>query len=175
MKTIKNIVVINFQTIRKLLIIFITIMLLGASCNKDYLEDVTGEWYIKNSTYQTLILHLPHSLFPWFNVEIGDSLLIGDCTKYYTNSPNFDFWYHIAIYPNNKDIKHLEVFSKDSVLLKTWDYLDNGLLGKQLFDESSWQYYQRPFNNTNKDGTYTYMRSIWVFDIMPEDIIKKDD
>jgi len=125
-----------------------------------------GEWYVKNNTNQTLTLSfLPKRYWKNRDVAPGDSVPIqmSKFTEKVKTKPYFDLLPQTMVFYGD-DI--VEVLSKDSVLLKTWNYADKDQPDKQFFKESSWRYYKNPKAS---------MDAIWVFDIMPEDIIKKDD
>ena len=155
---------------KKVISLFAT-MLLIVACDppQDY---HVGEWYAKNYTEQTLTLSFPPDRY-WQNKDVapGDSVLIQIFYFEYKGKiiPYFDRLPQRMVYYSGENIS-LDLLSEQGDLLKRWRYLDKDLPGKQFFKETFWRYYERP------GGRFTTaITAIWVFDIMPEDLIKKDD
>ena len=132
-------------------------------------DHYTGEWYVKNNTEQTLTLSFPPYENYWQSKDVapGDSVLIQIHEFEYKEKikPYFDHLPQRMASFSGEDIS-LDLFSEKGDFLKRWRYLDKDLSGKQFFKESSWRYHKNP-----KASIY----AIWVFDIMPEDLIEKDD
>ena len=161
-----RIVAFNMRTIG-IVILSLSPIFLGILCGRINEDRHHGSWLVKNCTNQTLILdysleNVRSSIAP------GNSILIGTEIFPYDDKilPYFDRLIRIYINTGVKDMS-FKVLSKDSVLLRTWSYSDRDLPGKQFFKESSWRYNERK----KKD----LILATWVFDIRPEDIIKKDD
>ena len=156
-----RIVTFNMRTIG-IIILSLSPIFLGILCEPDYHR---GEWYVKNYTDQTLTISFPPHYWKNKDVVSGDSVLIQmfKFTEKAKTIPYFDLFPRTMVSYGYNTVK---IVSKDSILLKTWNYSDRDLPDKQFFKESSWRYYKNPKAS---------MDAIWVFDIMPEDIIKKDD
>ena len=146
-------------------------MFFSFKCGKETHLEITGEWYIKNSTDQILTVYFPPFSY-WKKMEIGDSLSLFDS---YNDPPNFEDWPKFVArwYPKYEDML-LKISSENGTLLKAWCYSEKELPGKQLFKESSWRCYQLLCNNTYFSNS-TYLRTIWVFDIFPEDLTGEGD
>jgi len=159
----------NMRTIG-IVILSLSPIFLGILCERlDSGERHHGSWLVKNCTNQTLILDYPlyGNLRSSSEFAPGNSILIGSDYFPFEDKilPYFDRLGRQLINAGVKDMS-FNVLSKGNVLLKTWNYSDRDLPGKQFFKESSWRY--------NENGK-VIINAIWVFDIMPEDLIEKDD
>ena len=152
--------------------VILSVIMLFTSCDppRGYHN---GEWYAKNCTEQKLTISFPPDERYWVSRDIapGDSVLILSHRFEYKGKimPYFDRLPQIMVSYSGEDIS-LNVLSEQGELLKKWSYLDKDLSGKQFFKETLWRYYERPGGSFEAAITAT-----WVFDIMPEDLIEKDD
>ena len=154
---------------RKIILLFV-IMLLIVTCDPPIYYH-KGEWYVKNYTEQTLTITFPLNENNWSNRKVlpGDSIGIAYFGFEYRGKTKPYFYGFMP--PEMVSLGEnllLNVLSENGNLLKKWYYLDKDLPDKQFFKESSWRYYE----NMRSGDKIT---AIWVFDIMPEDIIEKDD
>ena len=154
---------------KKTVLLFV-IAFVCTGCRWDILDGPTSNWYVKNNTGQTLMLSFyPHDfhIIGVNDVAPDDSIQIASI-KSENGQRNlyFEDWLISINHPQYGGIMSFKVFSESDNLLKEWKYENKELLGKQLFNESSWKLYQ--YN----DGRYT--SATWVFEIWPEDLIEED-
>ena len=118
----------NMRAIR-IIVMLISPMFLYISCER-LDKNHYGYWYAKNCTNQTLILDYPFSKNIQYSREVaqGDSIRIGRVAfQVEDNMPYFDRLVQFWNYTGVEDMS-LKILSKDSVLLKTWNYSDREMV-----------------------------------------------
>ena len=143
----------------KLFLVSIFIFLIA--CNPlDYRNPKNKcEWFLKNSTGNTIIL-LKNFYSPNYDIVPNDSTITvyGAGIASFEETPDMFNWILDAIVLEDS----LTIFDSNNVLLKTWVQSQRNDSGKQFFNERYWQ--KREW----KDGKYMYHE--WTFELVPEDI-----
>ena len=155
---------------KKLVLLFIIAFIFTGCWEK--LGGPSGKWYVKNNTDQVLKLAYSNHDFQSMGVKYvapGDSIDIAVVIfEGKQKKPYFSYWLERA---NHYDLS-FNVLSESGNLLKEWSYKDKDLPCKQLFNESSWKYYPNTKEQYQNGG---YIGAIWVFEILPEDLIGEKD
>lgn len=154
--------------------LLLSLMLLCTACDP---PQYAGDFYVKNLTDQTLQVSLGDpatdayiSILPGIIVAPGDSVSRGGISipVRKKKKPSFDQWIKGEVISHSEEIS-LRVFSKDQTLLKEWRLLAKDQPGKQFFDESFWRHY-----SVFREGAIVTITDVWIFDILPEDLIQSE-
>jgi|GEM_PF-438950 len=157
---------------KKITLLFV-ITIIFTSCDPPQYAN-KGDWYVKNSTNQTLtLIFFPQRKTIYsgpLNVAPRDSIKAIAFVYSHTPSeePYFDKWIEAN---NNQGIDtSIKVFSESGHLLKEWNIEDRYLSGKEFYKESSWKCYRY---RSNYNGNFIGAK--WVFEILPEDLIEEEE
>ena len=180
-KVVYNKININNMRIIGKIILLLSPIFLRFQCDKEDLY-YRGVLYVKNCTDHNLYLDYPPYGIKQYNsfkqyIASGDSLWLWGAAFSTEYSLIFDAvlseWREAAPPANYQDKEACRVLSVDNQLLRQWNYTDRNLPGKQFFKETLWRCYH--FLNENTNSRYeVHKRTVWVFDILPEDIKGED-
>ena len=156
------------------IILLLSPIFLNFQCGKE--NNPTGILCIKNCTDHNLYVDYPPYGIKQY-IASGDSLFLGGASFSTESSLIFDEvlrkWREAEPPNRYQDKEACRVLSMDNQLLRQWNYTDKNLPGKQFFKETSWRCYHFP--NVNPNNNYEiHTRTVWVFDILPEDIKGED-
>ncbi len=146
---------------------WVGIFIVLIACNPSDYRDPRNkcEWFLKNSTGNTIIL-LKNFYSPNYDIVPNDSTITvyGAGIASFEETPDMFNWILDAIVLEDS----LKIFDSNNVLLKTWIQSQRNDSGKQFFNEQYWQ------KGEWKEGKYTYHE--WTFELLPEDIkVQEED
>ena len=147
------------------LICIIGVMSMCLQCPDDKSHE--GFFLAKNSTDQTLFLRFNFGNGLGTKYEINSSKFLTLSAPLFPieQDPYFDRFFD-GLSEHNSGILSFQIWSVDSALLQEWYYADKDLPNKQFFNESSWDHEEKVYEDI--------IRSIWTFDILPEDITQPE-
>jgi len=129
---------------------WVGIFIVLIACNPSDYRDPRNkcEWFLKNSTGNTIIL-LKNFYSPNYDIVPNDSTITvyGAGIASFEETPDMFNWILDAIVLEDS----LKIFDSNNVLLKTWIQSQRNDSGKQFFNEQYWQ--KREW----KEGKYTYI------------------
>ena len=154
----------------KKLLLFLVVIAPFTSCDPLHND---GEWYVENTTEQTLRLKFSYYSVDesgntyYITIPTGRSMLIYGSDMPIKTSPHFDYYFRRIIDLHGEDV-YWQILSEDDVVLKTWNYSKKGLSDQRFFEDSSWAHSSEPGSG------FAETLFVWTFNILPEDIQSTD-